>query len=393
MAAQDKHSRTEEPTPKRKKEARGNGQVARSPDVAGWAAMALAVSLLPWFFNLTKGRILGVLTMATQVGRHPSTAGALKVLQAGLEVILVTVGPLGGIFALLAIVTTIAQTGRTFSFKAAKPKLSRVSPKEGIKRLFSAQNGMQLAKQTVKLLLLVGVGYQAIVGIIHEMVGTRPVSLLPVLDATASNILSFVRILSLLGLAVGITDFLYQRRKLNQDMKMTKEEVKEESKQSEGDPFVKGAMKRRMYSLARSRVLVAIRNADVLVTNPTHYAVALQYQAGRSSAPRVVAKGADLLAARIRKEAASHSVPIVEDPPLARYLYAICEVDTPIPPEIYVAVARLLAFVYGLPASIRGVGVHHAGSSIVPREPEALASLSDSQRARVTAVLAGTGGR
>ena len=108
MAAEDKHSRTEDPTPKRKKEARKKGQVARSPDVAGWAAMALAVSILPWFFNLTKGRILGVLTMATQVGRHPSTPGALKVLEAGLKVILVTVGPLGGIFALLAIVATIA---------------------------------------------------------------------------------------------------------------------------------------------------------------------------------------------------------------------------------------------------------------------------------------------
>jgi flagellar biosynthetic protein FlhB len=393
VAATDKHARTEDPTPKRKREARANGQVARSPDVGGWALVLLGVFLLPWFFNQAKARMLGVLTMATYVGRHPTTPGALVVLEAGLKALLLTVAPLGGIFVLVAIVANLAQIGRTFSFKAARPKLSRISPKQGLTRLLSARNGVQLLKQLVKLLVLVGVGYKTIVAVIHEMANARVVSLLPVVAATASSIVSFVRVLSLLGLAIGIVDFLYQRRKLKESLKMTKEEVKEERKSAEGDPHVKGEMRKRMYSLARSRVLAAVANADVVVTNPTHFAVALAYDPKRSSAPRVVAKGADLLAARIRAQAEACFVPIVEDPPLARYLFAICEVDGQIPPEIYVAVARLLAFIYSLPASLRGVGVHHFGSSIVPSKPEALALLREPRRTKATAVLTGTGGR
>lgn len=393
MAAPDKHSRTEKPTPKRRKEARGRGQVARSPDVSGWAAVAVASFLAPWYFHGAEGRIVGVLAQASQVGRHPSPQGALVVLEAGLRVVLLTVGPLGAIFALLAVVASLAQTGRSFSFKAARPKLSRISPKAGIQRLFSSQNGVQLLKQIVKLALLVGVGYQAVNGLVHELLGTRPVSLLPLLAATASGILSFVRILSLLGLLIGLADFGFQRHKMQQSLKMTKEEVKEERKSAEGDPHVKAMVRKRMYSLARSRAIAAVRTADVVLTNPTHYAVALQYDKGRANAPRLVAKGADLLAKRIREEAATSAVPVVEDPPLARYLYAICEVDEQIPAEIYLAVARILAFVYSLPAAMRGVGVHHLGGSVVPNEPAAMARLSGPQRERVTAVLAGTGGR
>ena len=390
MPAQDKHQRTEAPTPKRRREARQRGQVARSVDVAGWAGVAVSSFLVPWFLRLVTGQVLAVLHQATGVFARPTPQAALRVLESGLKVILVSIAPLGGILALVAIVANIAQTGRAFSFQAARPKLSRISPREGIRRLVSPQNGVQLLKQLVKLLLLVGVGYQAIAGIVHEMVDARPVSLLPILAVTGANVLSFIRILSLLGLAVGLVDFVYQRRKLNDQLKMTKQEVKEESKAAEGDPHLKGMVRKRMYQIARTQMLAAVRTADVVVTNPTHYAVALRYDATRSAAPRVVAKGSDQLAQRIREEAATSEIPVVEDPPLARYLYAVCDVDETIPGEIFVAVARLLAFVYSLPATLRGVGVHHLGASILPAEPAALAKLRDGQRARAEAVLAGT---
>lgn len=393
MPEPDKHSRTEPPTPKRKKEARKEGRVARSPDLAGWAAIAAGAFLLPWYLGVGERNILGILAQATHVGRHPTTQGALAVLDAGLKTVLVTVGPLGAIFALLAIVANLAQTGRSFSLAVAKPKLSHVSPKAGIKKIVSPQNGVELLKQVVKLTLLVGVGYQALDGLTHELVGSRPVSLLPLLHATGASILSFVRVLALLGILVGFADFLYQRHSLKESLKMTKQEVKEEMRQSEGDPHVKGEIKSRMYRQLRQKAVAGVRRADVVITNPTHYAVALQYDQGRSAAPRVVAKGADLLAQRIRDEAAACEVPVVEDPPLARYLYAVCGVDDPIPAEIYVAVARLLAFVYSLPATVRAVGVHRAGASIVPSEPAALAGLREHQRERIRAVLAGTGGR
>ena len=318
MPAQDKHQKTEPPTPKRRREARQRGQVARSVDVAGWAGVAVSSFLVPWFLRLVTGQVLAVLHQATDVFGHPTPQAALRVLESGLKVILVSIAPLGGILALVAIVANVAQTGRVFSFKAARPKLSRISPKEGIRRLVSPQNGVQLLKQLVKLLLLVGVGYQAIAGIVHEMVDARPVSLLPILGATGANVLSFIRIVSLLGLAVGLVDFFYQRRKLNDQLKMTKQEVKDEQRSSEGDPHLKAMVRKRMYQIARTQMLAAVRTADVVVTNPTHYAVALRYDATRSAAPRVVAKGSDQLALRIREEAATSAIPVVEDPPLAR---------------------------------------------------------------------------
>lgn len=393
MAGGDKHSRTEDPTPKRKKEARKEGRVAKSPDVAGWAAVVLACSILPWFFGLAERHVLGVVGQAVRVGTAPSPHAALAVMESGLKTVLVTMIPIGAIFALLAIVANLAQTGRTFSFKAARPKLSHISPKSGIQRMFSPNTGVQLLKQVVKLVVLIGASYQILASLIHELAGKHPVSLVPVIAATASSVLGFVRIIAAAGLAIGIADYIYQRRKLKEGMKMTKQEVKEENKSSEGDPYVKGEVKKRMYTLARSTIIAAVRNADVVVTNPTHYAVALRYESGRGGAPRVVAKGADLLATRIRTEATTYSVPVVEDPPLARYLYAICEVDQPIPAEIYFAVARLLAFVYSLPAVVRNVGVHHPVPSDVPFEPAAMAGLSPSQRERVAGVLSGSGGR
>jgi flagellar biosynthetic protein FlhB len=148
---------------------------------------------------------------------------------------------------------------------------------------------------------------------------------------------------------------------------MTKQEVRDEHKQHEGDPHMRAHVRRRQYSIARSRTIAAVRTADVVVTNPTHYAVALQYDPARTNAPRLVAKGTDFLAERMKEEALRAGVPLVEDPPLARYLHATCEVDDMVPEEIYLAVAQLLAFVYRMPASLRGVGVRTRPHSAVPK--------------------------
>ncbi|MDA8295478.1 MAG: EscU/YscU/HrcU family type III secretion system export apparatus switch protein [Actinomycetota bacterium] len=387
--AADKHAKTEKPTPKRKKEARQNGQVPRSPDVSSWAAALVGSFILPLFFASAKGRILGVTSQALDVMGNPSVNGAVRTLSAGLRAVLYTAAPLAGGFTLLAIVANIAQTGRTFSFKAAQPKFNRLSPGAGFKRLFSPQSGLQLARQVLKLGALSGIGYEAMRGLMHEVINKQPVSLLPLLSATAASIFSFIRIVSLLGLLIGLADYGVQRHRINQSMKMTKEEVKQEHRNQEGDPHMKAHLRKRMYQIARSKAIRNVRQADVVVTNPTHYAVALAYDAGRSMAPRVVAKGSDRLAARIREEAATFAVPIVEDPPLARYLYAVCDLDAPIPNEIYVAVARILAFVYSLPPTVRSAMVHRPAHSTVPAEPEAMASLSEEQRRKMAAVLAG----
>jgi flagellar biosynthetic protein FlhB len=389
MPAQDKHAKTEPATPKRKKEARDRGQVARSPDVSGWASVLVGTFLLPWMFGQAERRVLGVVGQGTNVMAHPTPQGAFAVLSGGLRSVVYVILPIAGIFAVLAIVANLAQVGRSFSFKAARPQLSRLSPKNGFKRLFGTQTLVQLGKQVVKLVLLVGVGYSSIHGLYAEVTGTSPVGLAPILGATASSIIGFVRIVALVSILVGIAEFAFQKRHLQTSLKMTKQEVKDESKAQEGDPAMKGELRKRMYVIARSKALAAVRSADVVVTNPTHFAVALQYRPGTGGAPRVVAKGADTLARHMRERAVEAEVPIVEDPPLARYLYAVCEVDQQIPAEIYTAVAKLLAFVYALPAMTRTAVVHHVAASVLPDVAKTLESLPVAARLRASAVLAG----
>ncbi|HVC24627.1 MAG TPA: EscU/YscU/HrcU family type III secretion system export apparatus switch protein [Acidimicrobiales bacterium] len=388
MASEDKHSKTEPPTAKRKKEARDRGQVARSHDVSGWAAVLAGTFILPWLFSTSESRVLVLVGQARSVMGAPTPQGAFAVLTSGLRIVVIVMVPVGILFALLAIVTNIAQTGRSFSLKAARPRVDRVSPKSGIKRLFGTQTLVQLGKQALKLAVLSLAGYSAIHGLARQVTGTTPVGLAPILGATASSILGLVRTIALLSVIIGLGEYFFQKRKLTQSLKMTKYEVKEEAKASEGNPYMKGELRKRQYAIVRSQIASAIRRADVVVTNPTHYAVALQYSPGSGGAPLVVAKGADALARAIRERATEAEVPIVEDAPLARYLYAVCEVDQQIPAEIYMAVARLLAFVYALPAVTRASRVHTLGATSLPEIIGALDALPPGRRERAAAMLA-----
>jgi flagellar biosynthesis protein FlhB len=180
-----------------------------------------------------------------------------------------------------------------------------------------------------------------------------------VLAVVGPSILGLVRTTAVIGLVLAVADFGFKKHKLNKTLKMSKHEIKEEARSQEGDPVIKGAIRRKMRTMSRLRMMAAVAGADVVVTNPTHYAVALRYEPGVGLAPRVVAKGAGEVAARIRAEANRCGVPIVEDPPLARAIYGSCEIDAQIPKELFMAVARLLAFVFTLPAVVRASGAVH----------------------------------
>ncbi|MGH9087952.1 MAG: EscU/YscU/HrcU family type III secretion system export apparatus switch protein [Acidimicrobiales bacterium] len=366
MAASDKYSRTEPPTEKRKREARDEGRVARSPDVGGWMALLFGSMLLPWLYSSARGRVLAVTGSAVQVMGHPTPAGALGVLEMGLRQFLSFGLLVSGVFAVIGVVANVAQVGRAASLKAARPRFSRLSPKSGLQRLFSPQAGWELGKQLLKLGVLAVVGYFSLRTLVMAVAGKTPVSLGPLLGYAGTSILSLVRTVAVIGLFLGAADFLVQRHRLSKSLKMTKHEVKEERRSSEGDPEMKAKLRRQQYVIARSRMMAAVKTADVVVANPTHFAVALQYDPTRGGAPRVVAKGMDGLALRIREEASRHGVAVVEDPPLARYLHATCEVDQPIPVAVYIAVARLIAFVYSLAPATRSNGVHHRPHSVVP---------------------------
>ena len=348
MAIGDKHSKTEKPTPKRRREARRRGQVARSADIGGWSAPLLGSLLASWYFGMAERRVVGLMAAASNVMAAPTASSATGLLGSGLLDVLYIVVPLGAAMMVLGIVTNVAQVGPGLSFESARPQLSRVSPAKGLKRLFSPNTLWELAKQVLKLALLSLVAFRTLDMALHTLGGTAPVGLGPIVGYLASSVLGLIRVVALFGLALGLADYAIQRHRLTSGLKMTKQEVKDEHRQQEGDPTTKGELRRRSYAIARSRMMASVKTADVVVANPTHYSVALHYRAESGAAPRVVAKGSGPLALRIRDEASRHDIPVVEDPPLARYLYAVCGVDEQIPPELYLVVARLLAFVFAL---------------------------------------------
>lgn len=351
--------RTENPTGKRKREARQKGQVALSREVSGWVVALAATLMLPLLLRSGETRMVALFADALNVTASPSPQGDLSVLGAGLLDVLELVLPIAGGFLVIGVLVSVAQTGGLFSLKAASPKFSRINPLAGLKRLFSVQSLWTLAKQALKIAALVIIAYKIVGQLGRTIVGSQPVDIAPIITYAGSQILGLVRDVAAVGLLLALVDYAIQRKRHKKSLMMTKVEVKEENRQSEGDPLIKREIRRKQWKFSRARMIAAVAGADVIITNPTHYAVALRYQSGQGGAPQVVAKGADEVALRIREEAAKHNVPVVEDRPLAQAIFAACEVDDYIPRELYVAVARVLAFVFTLPAVVRNSGTVH----------------------------------
>ncbi|HEY0392921.1 MAG TPA: flagellar biosynthesis protein FlhB [Candidatus Elarobacter sp.] len=341
---------TEKPTPKRKREARERGQVARSQDIGGSAIFIAIVVALH----------LGFLAAVD------SGAQAFKVAlnHAGSREDL-TINSVGGLFVrslmpytpllamafaaalTLAVVANVLQFGLLFSPKLLAPNFGKLNPLAGFKRIFfSLQTLVQLAKQLLKLTIVILIcwfGVKDKLTMLYALANASPHDIIVAIEAIVFWIGLKVGILLLV---LGLIDYIWEKRRLEQSLKMTKTEVKDEHKQSEGNPEAKGALRQRQRAMARKRMMAAVPKATVVVTNPTHYAVALEWDELKMDAPVLTAKGADLIAKRIRELADEHNIPILENPPLARTLYAKVELDSPVPPDLYSAVAQVIAFVY-----------------------------------------------
>jgi flagellar biosynthetic protein FlhB len=364
MSSGDRHSKTEKPTPKRKKDARKKGQVARSPEIGAWLSLLAITLILPFAFGQAERRMIDLWTAASEVMSHPSIPGALAVLGDGMKAAALIVLPFAGIALVIGVLCSVAQVGFTFSTQGVKPQFSKLNPVNGLKRLFSKRGLWELVKTLVKMSVIVFIAAKDVIGLWHTLMGAQPVAVTPLVSYAGSTLLGFVRTLALVGLVLGVADYAFQRRRLGADLMMTKQQVKEEMRDREGDPRHKGHIRRRQRAMSRLRMMAEVARADLVITNPTHYAVALRYDRSRSAAPRVVAKGHDEVAARIREEATRHQVPILEDPPLARAIYGACEIEDQIPETLYMAVARLLAFVYSLsPALKEARSVHRRPAS------------------------------
>jgi flagellar biosynthetic protein FlhB len=368
----DKSQRTERPTAKRKKEFREKGKVARSPELGSWASLLVVATLLPRLGGAAANRIDGFFQGVVQAMAHPSTAAAVGVLGAGLVTAAWAALPVVALCTAIGVALSFAQVGLRFTPKALRVDVSRISPRTGLKRIFSAQGMWSLGKTLLKFALLSMVGYALVHGLFSSVLGgnTPPVS--STLAIAGSTTESLLRDIGVLALAVAAIDYGFQRRQYNQNLRMTKQEVRDEMRRSEGSPEILRARRSKARRLSKMRMMAAVATADAVVVNPTHYAVALTYDRAKDRAPRVVAKGVDVLAARIRERAVAHGVPIVENPELARALHAVCEIDDIVPATLYTAVARLLAFVYSLSPTAKALRNVHQMASVATAVPRAV---------------------
>ena len=340
-------SKTEEATPQKLEEARRRGDVAKSHDLPQWASLAGASAAVA-LCGSTMGR-----NLASQLApfiSHPDAfrladGGAVEVGKMAFMAAMPLMLAVFGAASLAGVAGNLVQTGFMFAPSKLAPDASRLSPMEGFNRLFGLDGFVQFGKSLLKI------GLTGLVAWIVLKPHLREFETLPTLEPMAILSLSIkmvralvMAVLGLLG-AGAIVDWFWQRQRFLQRMRMTKEEVKEDFRQSEGDPHVRARLRQIRFERARRRMMQAVPKATVVVMNPTHYAIALRYEAGETAAPLCVAKGIDSLALKIREVAEEHRVPVVEDPPLARALYATVEVDQTIPREHYEAVAKVIGFV------------------------------------------------
>jgi len=347
-----KPEQTEKPTAKRRREARGKGQVARSQDIGSASIFLVVVVALHIGFLATLGSAahgFAVAFLHAGDAQEPTIRSIWGLFARSAMAYIAILSFAFAAAVLIALIVNFLQFGLLFTPNVIVPKFSKLNPLSGLKRLFfSSQTFVSLLKQILKLgivVLLVYMGLKDHISTFYALGNASPQTIVTTIESLVYNIaIRFAIVLVLLGIA----DYFWQKRQLEQSLKMSKQEIKDENKQSEGSPEVRNALKQRQRQSARRRMMAAVPKATVVVTNPTHFAVALEWDDLTMDAPVVRAKGADLMAKRIREIAREHNVPILENPPLARTLYDKVELDSPIPPNLYAAVAQVIAFVFKL---------------------------------------------
>jgi flagellar biosynthetic protein FlhB len=371
--------KTEKPTPQRLKKARKEGQIPRTQELGTWLGIATASVMLPMLVGNAFEAVQKLFVQIGSVASDPEPAALSALMGQALTAFLTTLLPTALAMMVVGTAAAAAQGGVSFATKSMKPTLKKLNPFPGIKRMFGTQGIWEAAKALIKtaalgtVVIITSDRAQALVA----SAGSLPLSTVAA-TFTDSAILMF-RVVAVTGLIIAIADYVVVRVKTMKKLKMSQYEIKQEHKQSEGDPHMKAHRRATQMSMSRNRMMSDAADADVLLVNPTHVAVALKYEAAKG-APRVVAKGAGEVATRLRAIAAENRVPMVQDIPLARALHASCELGQEVPPQLFTAVARVLAFVMHLGA--RGVkgGFHRPGF-----EPPELEGLPKAGRRRVAA--------
>lgn len=348
--AENDQERTEQATPKRLEDARRKGQIPRSRDLSAAAVTLAGGAVLYMLGGQIAGRMHTLMSRGLALTREhalDSTQMIPTLVNAAADGLLAC-APVLGVILLAALLAPLALGGWSFSTEALAPKFERLNPLEGFKRMFAMRSLMELIKALAKFAV---VAFVAVIVLWNDASEMLSLGREPVEQAIGHAFkLSGQALLSISAglLIIAAIDAPYQLWQYAQQMKMSREEIREEYKESEGSPEVKGRIRRIQQEMARRRMMQDVPKADVIVTNPTHFAVALRYDDKKMRAPVVVAKGVDLIAAQIREVATEHAVPIFEAPPLARVLYRNVDIGAEVPSTLYVAVAQVLSYVFQL---------------------------------------------
>jgi flagellar biosynthesis protein FlhB len=352
--------KTEKPTPQRLKKARKEGQIPRTQELGTWAGAAVASALLPMLVRNAYDEAQQLFLQINDVASEPVPSKVLVLLGQALTAFMSTLLPMALTLMVVGVASSAAQGGVSLATKGMKPTLKKLNPLPGIKRMFGTHGLWESIKALIKTAALATVVVTTSDRAQELVSASGALPLSTVTTTFADSAVLMFRVVAVTGLTIAIADYVVVRNKTMKQLKMSKYEIQQEHKQSEGDPHMKAHRRSVQMSMSRNRMMAEVADADVLLVNPIHVAVALKYEATRG-APRVVAKGAGEVAAKLRERAAEARVPLVQDIPLARALHASCEIGQEVPPQLFTAVARVLAFVMHL--SARGVqgGFHRPG--------------------------------
>ena len=364
MAKDD--GKTEKPTPKKLRDARKEGQFPRTPDAATWLGIAAGGAMLPQSVAALTDQFHQLMARIPLVAADPTPARALEAISALPMAVMLSAGPVAAAGAAGVILGAAAQ-GVHPSSSMLKVKFNRMNPKQNLTRMFGMRSVWEALKALAKVVVIGVVVYVLGKSLVPELIGPGLMPLSVIVERTRTGVEQLIWTVAVTGLLLALADYAYARRTIMKQLKMSPHEIKQEQRQSEGDPMMKGAIRSRQMAMSRNRMLSAVVDSDVVLVNPTHFAVALKYDPQRG-APRVVAKGTDALALKIRELARENRVPVVEDRPLTRLLYRVCDLGDEIPAELYLAVARILAFVMAAGKPSR---------TATPRRPSSTSSLPE----------------
>jgi flagellar biosynthesis protein FlhB len=349
MAENDQdQERNEEATSRRRDDAREKGQVARSTEIV---SVGILVACLIYFYFGASGTLRNIMQLMTS---GFLTAGQVNLTQDSFNSLFrdyifkgfIILFPIMLTVVVAAILGNVLQIGFMFSAESVTPKFEKIDPIKGLKRLFSVRSIVELIKSIFKICVISMVVYFVVKGELDNMIPLMEQSVWEIMTYLGGVCFKIILTTTIVLVVLAILDYIYQRWEYEKSLRMSKQEIKDEYKNTEGDPLIKSRIRRLQREIAQKRMMSAVPKADVIITNPTHLAVAIQYDPENMMAPKVVAKGANIIAEKIREIARENDIPIVEDKPLAQVLYKMVDIDHSIPEDLYRAVAEVLAFVY-----------------------------------------------